>query len=117
MWKCRVLDSIWYTCTPSSINYGPYQFPEKLIPLMITRALEDQPLPVYGDGKHRRDWIQVLDHVEGLWRVLCSGRVGEVYNLGGRRDVPNLRIVRRILSILGKPESLVTFVPDRPGHD
>ncbi|HSM61874.1 MAG TPA: dTDP-glucose 4,6-dehydratase, partial [Longimicrobiales bacterium] len=103
--------------TRCSNNYGPYQFPEKLIPLMITRALEDQPLPVYGDGKHRRDWIHVLDHVEGLWRVLRSGRVGEVYNLGGRRDVPNLRIVRRILSILGKPESLVTFVPDRPGHD
>jgi len=100
-----------------SNNYGPFQFPEKLVPLMITRALADEPLPVYGDGANRRDWLHVLDHASALWRVLASGRVGETYNIGGSRDVPNLTIVRKILSILGKPESLVRFVTDRPGHD
>jgi len=100
-----------------SNNYGPYQFPEKLIPLMVTRALAGQPLPVYGDGANRRDWLHVLDHAEALWRILCWGCVGEVYNVGGGRDVSNLTIVRTVLSILGKPESLIRFVTDRPGHD
>ncbi len=103
--------------TRCSNNYGPYQFPEKLIPLMITRAVQDLPLPVYGDGMNVRDWIHVEDHVEALWLVLTRGRVGGVYNLGGQAEVPNLDIIRQLLRILGKPESLISFVLDRAGHD
>jgi dTDP-glucose 4,6-dehydratase len=103
--------------TRCSNNYGPYQFPEKLIPLMITRALADQRLPVYGDGMNVRDWIHVEDHSEGVWAALTRGRIGSVYNLGGESEVPNLTIVRGILGALGKPESLLEFVTDRPGHD
>ncbi len=103
--------------TRCSNNYGPYQFPEKLIPLMILNAMEDRPLPVYGDGMNVRDWIHVEDHCDALLRVLDAGREGEVYNVGGRAERPNLEIVRAILAAVGKPESLITFVQDRPGHD
>lgn len=103
--------------TRCSNNFGPYQFPEKLIPLMISNALEDKPLPVYGDGLHVRDWIYVVDHCSGIDAALRRGRSGEVYNLGGNYDVPNIQIVKGILNILGKPESLITYVQDRPGHD
>jgi dTDP-glucose 4,6-dehydratase len=108
------LDTVITRC---SNNFGPYQFPEKLIPLMIANAMADKPLPVYGDGLHVRDWIYVLDHCSGIDTVLRRGRAGEVYNLGGNYDVPNIRIVRTILALLGKPESLITYVKDRPGHD
>jgi len=103
--------------TRCSNNYGPYQFPEKLIPLMITRALRDEPLPVYGDGMNVRDWLYVDDHAEALWRVLVAGAVGAVYNIGGESEIPNLELVRRLLALLGKPDSLIRFVADRPGHD
>ena len=103
--------------TRCSNNYGPYQFPEKLVPLMLTRALQDQPLPLYGDGLNVRDWLYVEDHAEALWAVLARGRVGGVYNIGGESELPNLELVRRLLACLGKPESLISFVRDRPGHD
>jgi dTDP-glucose 4,6-dehydratase len=103
--------------TRCSNNYGPYQFPEKLIPLMITNALEDRPLPVYGDGLNVRDWIHVRDHCAALDLVLHRGEPGRIYNIGGGNEKTNLEIVRLILSALGKPESLITFVADRPGHD
>ncbi len=103
--------------TRSSNNYGPYQFPEKLIPLMITRALADEPLPVYGDGMHRRSWLHVEDHAAGLWAVLNRGRVGDVYNIGGSTECPNLEVVHAVLRLLAKPQSLVRHVTDRPGHD
>jgi dTDP-glucose 4,6-dehydratase len=103
--------------TRCSNNYGPYQFPEKLIPLMVVNALRDEPLPVYGDGQNVRDWIHVEDHCEGLVAALERGRAGEVYNLGASNERRNLEIVERILDGLGKPRSLVKFVKDRPGHD
>jgi len=103
--------------TRSSNNYGPCQFPEKLIPLMITNALEGKPLPVYGDGLNERDWIFVEDHCVALDLVLQARQPGEVYNIGYGQPVTNLEIVRRLLKILGRPETLVEFVPDRPGHD
>jgi len=103
--------------TRCSNNYGPYQFPEKLIPLMIANAAEDKELPVYGDGQNVRDWLYVEDHCEALLAVLERGRPGEVYNVGGNNEYPNLAIVRLILSTLKKPESLIRFVKDRPGHD
>ena len=103
--------------TNCSNNYGACQFPEKLIPLMIGNAMADKPLPVYGDGLHVRDWIYVLDHCTGIDTVLRKGKSGEVYNLGGNYDVPNIQIVKGILKLLGKPESLITYVKDRPGHD
>jgi dTDP-glucose 4,6-dehydratase len=103
--------------TRCSNNYGPYQFPEKLIPLMIANALEDKPLPVYGDGMHVRDWIFVRDHCEAIDTVLQKGRQGEAYNIGSMYDVPNIEIVKLILKHLNKPESLITYVKDRPGHD
>ncbi len=103
--------------TRCSNNYGPYQFPEKLIPLMILNAMADKPLPVYGDGKNVRDWIHVSDHCAGLDAALRRGKVGQVYNLGGRSERPNLDIVHAILALLGKPESLIRYVTDRPGHD
>ncbi len=103
--------------TRCSNNYGPYQFPEKLIPLMITRAMSDQSLPVYGDGRNVRDWLHVVDHAEAIWTVLTRGARGGVYNIGGECEVPNLDIVKRVLALLGKPESLIQFVTDRPGHD
>ncbi len=103
--------------TRCSNNYGPYQFPEKLIPLMISNALEDKPLPVYGDGLQVRDWIHVEDHCRALLLVLEKGTPGEVYNVGGGNEWPNIEIVRLILGALGKPDSLIKYVSDRPGHD
>jgi len=103
--------------TRCSNNYGPYQFPEKLIPLMLTRALADEPLPVYGDGRNVRDWLFVTDHVAALWRVLTAGTTGRVYNVGGENEVRNIDVVRTLLGLLGKPDSLIRFVKDRPGHD
>jgi dTDP-glucose 4,6-dehydratase len=103
--------------TRSSNNYGPYQFPEKLIPLFITNALRDEPLPLYGDGLQIRDWLHVRDHCRAIDLVLRRGTVGEIYNIGGRCEKTNLEVTRLILQFLGKPESLIRFVPDRPGHD
>ncbi len=103
--------------TRCSNNYGPYQFPEKLIPLFITNALENKPLPMYGDGLNVRDWIHVQDHCRALFLVLQEGREGEIYNVGGNGERKNLEITETILAILGKPKSLVRFVTDRPGHD
>jgi dTDP-glucose 4,6-dehydratase len=103
--------------TRCSNNYGPYQFPEKLIPLMITNALADKELPVYGDGLHVRDWIHVKDHCRAIDVVLRKGRSGEIYNIGSMSEYPNVEIVRHILKRLDKPESLMRFVKDRPGHD
>ncbi len=103
--------------TRCSNNFGPYQFPEKLIPLMITNALADKELPVYGDGMQVRDWIYVLDHCSAVDAVLRGGRTGEVYNIGGNHDVPNMEIVQGILRILKKPATLIRHVKDRPGHD
>lgn len=100
-----------------SNTFGPYQYPEKLIPLFITNALEDKPLPVYGDGQQVRDWIYVLDHCEGIDLVLHEGEAGRVYNIGGGSERTNLEVTRAILSLLGKPETLINFVTDRPGHD
>jgi dTDP-glucose 4,6-dehydratase len=103
--------------TRASNNYGPYHFPEKLIPLMIANAMEDRPLPVYGDGMQIRDWLYVEDHCRGIRAALEKGRDGEIYNIGGNRSLPNLEVVRKVLSITGKPESLIQYVADRPGHD
>jgi dTDP-glucose 4,6-dehydratase len=103
--------------TRCSNNYGPWQFPEKLIPLMILNALRDIPLPVYGDGLNVRDWIHVVDHCEAIFAVLLNGRAGEVYNIGADSERRNIDIVRKILAHLGKPESLIQFVTDRLGHD
>ncbi len=101
----------------ASNNYGPFQFPEKFLALMITNALEDKPLPVYGDGHQERDWLHVEDHCRGILAVLEHGRIGEVYNIGGVDVVENLAMVRRLLRLVGKPESLIEYVADRPGHD
>mgnify|MGYP001087859094 CR=1 FL=1 len=103
--------------TRASNNYGPYQFPEKLIPLMISNALEDQALPIYGDGLQVRDWLYVDDHCRALWAVIERGRPGEIYNIGGNCSLANREVVRRILRATGKPESLMVPVADRPGHD
>lgn len=103
--------------TRCSNNYGPYQFPEKLIPLMISKALADEKLPVYGDGLNIRDWLYVEDHCSAIDLVIHQGRNGEVYNIGGNNERTNLQIVKTILEQLGKPESLITHVKDRPGHD
>ena len=103
--------------TRCSNNYGPYQFPEKMLPLMINNARQSKPLPVYGDGLHVRDWLHVRDHCAALWAVLTRGRPGEVYNIGGNNEKTNLEVVRAVLSMMGKPESLISYVKDRPGHD
>ena len=103
--------------TRASNNYGPFQFPEKLIPLMISNALENRPLPVYGDGMQVRDWLYVDDHCRGILAVLNQGRAGEIYNLGGNRSLPNIEVVRKILALTGRPEELIQHVTDRPGHD
>lgn len=105
------------TISRCSNNYGPYHFPEKLIPLMIIRALNDQSLPVYGDGKNVRDWLYVEDHCLAIDLIIHSGRVGEVYNIGGHNERTNLEVVKTILKELGKSEKLITYVKDRPGHD
>lgn len=103
--------------TRCSNNYGPYQFPEKLIPLVITNALEDKELPIYGDGRNVRDWIHVIDHARAIDLVLHRGRPGQIYNIGADNERTNIEIVRMLLDILGKPYSLIKFVKDRPGHD
>ncbi|RGY98940.1 dTDP-glucose 4,6-dehydratase [Clostridium sp. AM58-1XD] len=105
------------TISRCSNNYGPYQFPEKLIPLIISRALADEELPVYGTGENVRDWLHVADHCEAIDLILQNGRVGEVYNIGGHNERTNLEVVKTILRTLGKPESLIKYVTDRPGHD
>jgi len=103
--------------TRCSNNYGAYQFPEKLIPLMIIKALREEPLPVYGDGMNVRDWIHVDDHCAAIVAALFEGKPGTVYNFGGNNEMANLDLVRMILDRLGKPHSLISFVLDRPGHD
>lgn len=103
--------------TRCSNNYGPYQFPEKLIPLMIVNALNNKSLPVYGDGKNVRDWIYVKDHCDAILTIIKNGKIGEIYNIGAENEKPNIEIVKLILKELGKDESLIKFVKDRPGHD
>src|SRR6266849_9734457 len=103
--------------TRSSNNFGPYQYPEKVIPLFVTNALEDKPLPLYGDGKNVRDWLYVLDNCAAIDLVLRRGREGEIYNIGGGHEVENIVLTRQILHLLGKPETLIQPVKDRPGHD
>jgi len=98
-------------------NYGPRQFPEKLIPLMISNAMNNEPLPVYGDGKNIRDWIYVEDHCRAIWEIYEKGKSGHIYNIGARNERQNIEVVKAILDILGKPYSLIRFVEDRPGHD
>jgi dTDP-glucose 4,6-dehydratase len=119
----RLAYSYWATyqvpviVTRASNNYGPYQFPEKIIPLFVTHALEDIPLPLYGDGMNVRDWLHVDDHCRAVDLLLEKGAPGETYNVGGGNEVPNLDLTRRILGLLGKPETLIRRVADRPGHD
>ncbi len=103
--------------TRCSNNYGPYQFPEKLIPLILHNAMNNKPLPIYGDGMQIRDWLHVNDHCSAILRVLEKGEPGEVYNIGGNNERANIEIVKLILSVIGKSESLITYVKDRPGHD
>ena len=105
------------TISRCSNNYGPYHFPEKLIPLMISRALPDEELPVYGNGENVRDWLHVSDHCEAIDLIIHKGKVGEVYNIGGHNERTNLQVVQTILKALDKPESLIKYVKDRPGHD
>jgi len=106
-----------YNITNCSNNYGPYQFPEKMIPLMINNALNDKELPVYGDGLHVRDWLYVYDHCQAVWKVLTEAPAGETYNIGGCNEKTNIEVVHKILDYLGKPKSLIKHVTDRPGHD
>jgi dTDP-glucose 4,6-dehydratase len=106
-----------YNITRCSNNYGPFQFPEKMIPLMINNALNDKSLPVYGDGLNVRDWIHVEDHCKAVWKVLTDAKSGEVYNIGSSNEKTNLEVVKTILKLVDKPQSLITFVKDRPGHD
>ncbi len=103
--------------TRASNNFGPYQYPEKIIPLFVTNALENKPLPLYGDGKNVRDWLYVTDHCRGIDRAMHDGRPGEIYNIGGGKEVPNIDLTAMILKILGKPKTLIKRVADRPGHD
>jgi dTDP-glucose 4,6-dehydratase len=103
--------------TRASNNYGPYQFPEKLIPLMIANALDDVPLPLYGDGMQVRDWLHVEDHCRAITALIEKGKPGEIYNVGGNCPLPNIEVVRRILRLCGRPETLIEHVPDRPAHD
>lgn len=105
------------TVSRCSNNYGPWQFPEKLIPLMIAKALQDKPLPVYGTGKNVRDWLYVEDHCKAIGLILQKGKSGEVYNIGGNHEMENIALVRRICQELQKPESLIAYVADRKGHD
>jgi dTDP-glucose 4,6-dehydratase len=119
----RLAYSYWATygvpvvITRASNNYGPYQFPEKVIPLFITNALNDLAVPLYGDGLNERDWLHVSDHCAAVDRIIHDGVSGEVYNIGGGNEVRNVDLTRRILSLLGKPDTLIRPVPDRPGHD
>jgi len=119
----RLAYSYWATygvpvvITRSSNNYGPYQFPEKVIPLFVTNAIDGQPVPLYGDGLNVRDWLHVLDHCRALDVVIDRGTAGEVYNIGGGNEVPNIELTKRILALLDRPETLIRPVADRPGHD
>ena len=119
----RLAYSYWATyglpvvVTRASNNYGPHQFPEKVIPLFITHALDDIPLPLYGDGMNVRDWLHVDDHCRAVDMLLTAGAAGETYNIGGGNELPNVELTRRILALLGKPETLIRRVTDRPGHD
>jgi dTDP-glucose 4,6-dehydratase len=119
----RLAYSYWATydvpvvVTRASNNYGPNQFPEKVIPLFITNAIDDVPVPLYGDGLNERDWLHVLDHCRALDLLIAAGVPGEVYNIGGGNDVRNVDLTHRILQLAGKPESLIQYVADRPGHD
>jgi dTDP-glucose 4,6-dehydratase len=119
----RLAYSYWATynvpviVTRASNNYGPYQFPEKVIPLFVTNAIDDIPVPLYGDGRNVRDWLHVIDHCRALDLLIEKGVDGEVYNIGGGNDVMNVDLTNRILGELGKPDSLIKRVPDRPGHD
>jgi dTDP-glucose 4,6-dehydratase len=112
--KTHGLDTVVTRC---GNNYGPRQFPEKLIPLMIANAMNDEPLPVYGDGMNVRDWIYVNDHARAIWLAYERGRTGEAYNIGARNEQHNLDVVQAILDALGKPHNLIKFIEDRPGHD
>jgi dTDP-glucose 4,6-dehydratase len=103
--------------TRGSNTYGPYQYPEKVMPLFITNAIDDEPLPMYGDGLQVRDWLFVSDHVGGIDLVLHEGEPGEIYNVGGEHELTNIDMTRQLLAALGKPESLIRHVKDRPGHD
>jgi dTDP-glucose 4,6-dehydratase len=103
--------------TRCSNNYGPYQFPEKLIPLMINNAMNDKEMPIYGKGINVRDWIYVKDHCDAILKVIQEGEPGEIYNIGGDSEISNIALVKKLLKLLNKPESLITFVKDRPGHD
>ena len=105
------------TISRCSNNYGPYQFPEKLIPVVISKALKNEKVPVYGEGANVRDWIHVIDHNIGVDLIVRNGREGEIYNLGGHSERSNLEVVKTILNQMGKPEDLIEFVNDRPGHD
>ena len=119
----RLAYSYWATfdvpvvITRASNNYGPYQFPEKIIPLFVTNAIDGRPVPLYGDGLNVRDWLHVADHCRAIERVIDRGTPGEVYNVGGGNEVANIDLTRAILRLLGQPESLIAPVPDRPGHD
>ena len=119
----RLAYSYWATydvpviITRASNNYGPYQFPEKVIPLFVTNAIDDLPVPLYGDGQHSRDWLHVVDHYRALDVLIAKGQSGEVYNIGGGHEVRNLDLTRQILALVGRSESLIQPVPDRPGHD
>ena len=119
----RLAYSYWATygvpvvVTRASNNYGPYQFPEKVIPLFVTNAIDGQPVPLYGDGLNVRDWLHVLDHCRAIDLVIERGEAGQVYNIGGGNEVANIDLTRRILGLLGRPESLIRPVADRPGHD
>jgi dTDP-glucose 4,6-dehydratase len=119
----RLAYSYWATygvpvvITRASNNYGPYQFPEKVIPLFVTHALDDRPLPLYGDGLNERDWLHVLDHCRALDLLIGAGVSGEVYNIGGGHGIPNIDLTHAILRLVGKPATLIRPVPDRPGHD
>jgi dTDP-glucose 4,6-dehydratase len=119
----RLAYSFWATynvpvvITRASNNYGPNQFPEKVIPLFITNAMDDLPVPLYGDGMNERDWLHVSDNCRALDAIIASGNLGEVYNIGGGNHVKNADLTRQILHLLGKPDSLIKHVPDRPGHD
>jgi dTDP-glucose 4,6-dehydratase len=119
----RLAYSYWATydlpvvITRASNNYGPYQFPEKVIPLFVTNAIDDLQVPLYGDGRNVRDWLHVLDHCRGIDLLIEQGRNGEVYNIGGGNEVMNVDLTHRILDGVGKPRTLITPVADRPGHD
>ena len=119
----RLAYSYWATydvpviITRASNNYGPYQFPEKVIPLFVTNAIDELPVPLYGDGQHSRDWLHVVDHCRALDVLIAKGQTGEVYNIGGGHEVRNLDLTRQILALVGRSDSLIQPVPDRPGHD